>query len=246
MSSTTLDSNTQSTRIKNQFQDNDMRAKRYYVSFFVNISIWILFFIFAIIFGFTFFITFSNASYDSDTSFEALGGMFLVFLILLIILVLGLVVVNVFNLVFYLMWLHRAHQNAEYLGKKELFLSPGWNVGFYFIPLANLVIPYLLLLGIDKLSAKNYAQALIITFWVLLGISYFSGFFGNLADILTQPYLFSYGNNSTSDNLDFRLIGASFIFSLISQVSGSITSIIQFFIVRQINKGQKAMNESYE
>lgn len=39
-------------------------------------------------------------------------------------------------------WIHRAHANLREAGLAELAYSPGWTVGSYFVPLANLVIPF--------------------------------------------------------------------------------------------------------
>ncbi|MFL6208860.1 MAG: DUF4328 domain-containing protein [Pyrinomonadaceae bacterium] len=46
------------------------------------------------------------------------------------------------TVVAFLLWLHRAYSNLRPLGAKQLNTSPGWAVGFFFIPFANLVKPY--------------------------------------------------------------------------------------------------------
>ena len=38
-------------------------------------------------------------------------------------------------------WIYRASANAHAVGR-ELSITPGWAVGWYFVPLANLVMPY--------------------------------------------------------------------------------------------------------
>lgn len=50
---------------------------------------------------------------------------------------------NLATIIVYLIWLHRAYSNlsaldAGFLGK----FTPGWAVGWWFIPFANLVMPY--------------------------------------------------------------------------------------------------------
>ena len=40
------------------------------------------------------------------------------------------------------MWIHRAHANLHDRGYEGLEFTPGWAVGWYFIPFANLVMPY--------------------------------------------------------------------------------------------------------
>lgn len=48
----------------------------------------------------------------------------------------------VLNIVLFFFWLHRAASNTEALGAKGLESSPGWTVGWFFVPVANLVMPY--------------------------------------------------------------------------------------------------------
>lgn len=39
-------------------------------------------------------------------------------------------------------WIFRAAWNLRHLGAKRLEYTPGWSVGWYFVPFANLVIPF--------------------------------------------------------------------------------------------------------
>ncbi|HJQ33520.1 MAG TPA: DUF4328 domain-containing protein [Pyrinomonadaceae bacterium] len=57
---------------------------------------------------------------------------------------LGNVLVYVALVVAFLVWLHRASKNVPALGnqKSKVEFTPGWAVGWFFIPLANLVMPY--------------------------------------------------------------------------------------------------------
>jgi len=40
------------------------------------------------------------------------------------------------------MWIHRAHANLFAAGIDELEFSPGWSVGWFFVPIANLFKPF--------------------------------------------------------------------------------------------------------
>lgn len=57
---------------------------------------------------------------------------------------LGNFLVYVALVVAFLVWLHRASRNLPALGnpKSKVEFTPGWAVGWFFIPLANLVMPY--------------------------------------------------------------------------------------------------------
>jgi hypothetical protein len=53
-----------------------------------------------------------------------------------------------------LMWIHRANANARALGATSMRYTPGWSVGWYFIPIANLWKPYGAMKEIWKASAN--------------------------------------------------------------------------------------------
>lgn len=46
------------------------------------------------------------------------------------------------TVIMYLVWLHRASRNLGALGVPNQRFSPGWAVGYWFIPFVNLVRPY--------------------------------------------------------------------------------------------------------
>ena len=48
----------------------------------------------------------------------------------------------IFTIVMFLIWIYRAYSNLEPLAGRNLQFSPGWAVGWWFIPFANLVKPY--------------------------------------------------------------------------------------------------------
>ena len=47
--------------------------------------------------------------------------------------------------VLFLVWVSRAYGNHKSLGIPDQEYSPGWSVGWFFIPLANLFMPFLIL-----------------------------------------------------------------------------------------------------
>jgi hypothetical protein len=42
----------------------------------------------------------------------------------------------------FLIWFHRMHKNLPSLGQKRLIFTPGWAVGFFFVPFHNFVLPF--------------------------------------------------------------------------------------------------------
>jgi hypothetical protein len=79
-------------------------------------------------------------------------------------------------------WVHRANLNARALGGKDMRFSPGWAVGWFFVPVMNFFRPFQVLREIwiasdiaQKQNDKNIS-ALLITWWVLCLGTPFYGF----------------------------------------------------------------------
>ena len=63
-----------------------------------------------------------------------------------------------------LRWIHRANYNARQLGAENMKFSPGWSIGYYFIPILTLWKPYQAMKEIWKASKEP-------SDWVSQGIS---------------------------------------------------------------------------
>lgn len=72
-----------------------------------------------------------------------------------------------------LVWIYRMNKNARALGAEGMKFTPGWAVGWYFIPIANLWKPYQALKEIWQASAKpgdwaaQYRSPLLPCWWGL-------------------------------------------------------------------------------
>lgn len=81
-----------------------------------------------------------------------------------------------------LMWIYRANYNARRLGADDMEFTPGWSVGWYFIPIANLWKPYQAMKEIWKASAdpqswKMQSVPSLLPWWWFFWIV--SGMLGN-------------------------------------------------------------------
>ena len=56
--------------------------------------------------------------------------------------------------ILFLVWIHRANYNARKLGAQDLQFTPGWCVGWFFVPFANLWKPYQAMKEIVKASTN--------------------------------------------------------------------------------------------
>ncbi len=93
-------------------------------------------------------------------------------------------IVNLVSGVLILMWIYRANANAKLLGAADMQFSPGWSVGWYFIPIMWLWKPYQVMKEIWQTSAnpqdwKNQSVTPLIGWWWFFWIA--TCWLGNLA-----------------------------------------------------------------
>jgi hypothetical protein len=55
------------------------------------------------------------------------------------------------------MWMHRANRAARALGTQGMEFTPGWAAGWFFVPFANLVMPYRAMVELWKASDPQLA-----------------------------------------------------------------------------------------
>jgi hypothetical protein len=72
-----------------------------------------------------------------------------------------------------LRWIHRANYNARQLGAKDMEFTPGWSIGYYFIPILTLWKPFQAMKEIWKAShnpenwATEKASSILGLWWFL-------------------------------------------------------------------------------
>lgn len=124
-----------------------------------------------------------------------------------------------------LIWIYRANRNARQLGAEGMHYTPGWSVGWYFVPIVNLWKPYMAMREIWKASANpgNWQESpgswLLGTWW-FLWIS--AGVAGNVA----SRYLMG------ADTID-QYITSNILYQ-ISDVLNILLCIVVVFIVGKI------------
>lgn len=66
----------------------------------------------------------------------------IVFALILVVAAFISVLASLTACVVFLMWIHRASRNLVDAGLKGTEFSPRWAVGWFFVPLANIIMPY--------------------------------------------------------------------------------------------------------
>lgn len=81
----------------------------------------------------------------------------------------------------FLKWIHRANKNCHGFGAQGMEFTPGWSIGYYFIPFINLYKPYRAMKEIWKVSTNpanwqnENGSALLGWWWALWLICGFLG-----------------------------------------------------------------------
>uniref|UniRef100_A0A832DE50 DUF4328 domain-containing protein n=1 Tax=Ignavibacterium album TaxID=591197 RepID=A0A832DE50_9BACT len=100
----------------------------------------------------------------------------------------------------FLKWIYRANLNCHGFGAQGMKFSPGWSIGYYFIPLLNLYLPYEAMKEIWKVSRNpsdwqnEMGSPLLGWWWALWLISNF------LAYLLFRMSMKAYTISSVQDS----------------------------------------------
>ena len=80
------------------------------------------------------------------------------------------IIIFVVSGILILKWIYRANYNARQLGATDMVFTPGWSIGWYFIPIANLWKPYQAMKEIWKASSspqswKTLSASSLLPWW---------------------------------------------------------------------------------
>ncbi len=85
--------------------------------------------------------------------------------------------VDFLGVLLFLMWVYRANKNARALGAAGMKYTPGWSVGWFFVPFAGLFMPYWVLKEIWQVSSPGSDDRLrktivspVLALWWLVGV----------------------------------------------------------------------------
>ena len=124
------------------------------------------------------------------------------------------------------MWIYRAHDNLRAAGF-ELEYTPGWSVGWYFIPFANLIMPFNVMKEQWNTTFSNgdsytsEAPSIITMWWV----SYVVGsIFGNIGGVVQEASNYTGSGNTIGIFLNMgsavlTIVSAWCLLTLIRQIT---------------------------
>lgn len=161
-------------------------------------------------------------------SFEQVMAMFLGLVAFAIL----AVVANIVGIVLFCMWVYRANKNAHALGAAKMQFTPGWAVGYYFIPILNLFKPYQSMKEIYQASDENAGaenwKYVTTPGWLLAWWLFWlaSNFLGNI------DFRMSMSNDPT-------ILAISRWVTAISTAVGLLAAWLAFRVIREIHQRQE-------
>ncbi|MDE0146732.1 MAG: DUF4328 domain-containing protein [Rhodospirillaceae bacterium] len=140
---------------------------------------------------------------------------------------LGIVAVTA---VAFLVWVHRANANAHALGFADLKFRPGWAVGWWFVPIANLVQVPRVMLELYRVALTGgpagrlgqIGSAPVIVWWLLI-------LFANGAD--------RYGAGRIGSEEGFEPLRQALIAYIAGDVMFLVAGALVMWLVRRITDG---------
>jgi hypothetical protein len=144
------------------------------------------------------------------------------------------VVAFVATVVVWCMWQHRAHANVHAADRRMLTFTPGWSVGWWFIPFANIWKPFQAVREIWKASdpsADDIAWERKPT-WVVLGFWWAMWLLGNALSGATL---------GLDDDATVSGLIAADRMLIASDVASIVAAALAIAVVRAINARQAAL-----
>lgn len=130
------------------------------------------------------------------------------------------------------MWMHRCYRNLPALGATALHWSPAWAVGAWFIPVANLVLPYMVARELwAKAGGRVVRSGPLLALWwaaciVTVGINLVGNFHANFQ----------------ADNVQTTVApgaGASALFNSLAALSAVTAGGLLITIIQRITRRQR-------
>lgn len=137
---------------------------------------------------------------------------------------------------FFLIWLHRANKNLSPLGVTGMKFTPGWAVGYWFIPIMNIYRPYQVVEEIWKASSPEPESNLswqslktpnLIQGW--WGALILSGFAANASARLVS-----------GQEPSLEMFKTSSIIAIVAGVIDILAAVLAIKVIKSIDERQSA------
>ncbi len=137
-----------------------------------------------------------------------------------------------------LIWRYKANQNCWYYGAEQMRFTPGWAVGWSFVPVMNLFKPYQVMKEIWKISTdpdnwKNQKSSVLIKWW----------WFFCLVDVFFGRVFSRVAIKSALKNETVRQLQEVTVASIMSSIATFIACLFTIALVLKIRKLQLKLGQ---
>jgi hypothetical protein len=141
----------------------------------------------------------------------------------------------------FIVWCWRAAKNQQALGRQPERLGSGWAVGGWFIPLANLVIPVLVIQ--DLWRGSDVAIARGDPRWRIADRSWLVGWWWGLfvVALLTFP-----GSPADQRNVEHDAVQGANLIALLGMVCAATSAVLAVLVVRRLGGRQEACRSAQD
>ncbi len=144
-------------------------------------------------------------------------------------------IVVVLTAIAFLMWTYRAYKNLPALGARGLEHTPGWAVGWYFVPFANLVKPYSVTVEVVRHSnpdgigagARRISTANVGRWWAAYLIA---GVVGWLAGMM-------FASGVATHSIDSMMTGIGI--AIVGKLISIIAAVFAILLIAEVDKNQE-------
>ena len=151
-------------------------------------------------------------------------------------------IVYISTAVLFLMWVHRAYKNLQPLGAPRVESTPGWAVGYFFIPIVNLFYPYRIMRELwrksdPEVQDPDHYLALPQSTPAILPLWWAAWLVSSFLDQLV--FRLSMNNDAPSDLIWITKLG------ILAGVINIVSAILATLVVVGIDKRQEARAQHF-
>jgi hypothetical protein len=133
-----------------------------------------------------------------------------------------------------LRWIYQANKNARQFGAKDMVFSPGWSIGFYFIPIVSLWKPYQAMKEIWQAS-QNPTNWPVEKVSSILGIWWFFWIANSMVG--QAAFRMSRRAEEISEIMNVNLVSQA------SEVISIPLALVTWLMIKKVSNAQLAMQE---
>lgn len=134
----------------------------------------------------------------------------------------------------FIVWMWRAAKNQQALGRRPERLGSGWAIGGWWIPLANLVLPVLVVQDLWRGSISSIGRD--DPRWRIADRSWLVGWWWGL---LLVALLGISGEPANSPGMRLALLEQRNILALLGSIAAAVAAALALAVVRQLTRRQE-------